>query len=83
MNGKVRRTQEYLRHMVEAARRIAAYVDGLDQSDFAADTKTQDAVIRNLEIIGEAARNVLNTIRTSLPRMPGFPGPLPTACGTR
>ena len=60
MNGKVRRTQEYLRHMPEAARRIAAYVDGLDQAGFAADTKTQDAVIRNLEIIGEAARNVLN-----------------------
>ena len=60
MNGKVRRTDEYLRHRLEAARRIAGYIEGFDQSAFAGDARTQDAVIRNLEIIGEAARSVLN-----------------------
>jgi uncharacterized protein with HEPN domain len=58
MNGKVRRTTEYLGHMLEAIHRINAYVTGLDRVAFDADTRTQDAVIRNLEVIGEAARNI-------------------------
>jgi uncharacterized protein with HEPN domain len=58
MNGKSRRTTEYLDHMLEAIRRINAYVAGLDRRGFESDTRTQDAIIRNLEVIGEAARNV-------------------------
>jgi uncharacterized protein with HEPN domain len=58
MNGKPRRTPEYLDHMQEAIRRINAYAAGLDRRGFDLDTRTQDAIIRNLEVIGEAARNV-------------------------
>ena len=58
MNGKTRRTTEYLEHMLEAIRRINTYKKDLDRQAFDADTRTQDAVIRNLEVIGEAARNV-------------------------
>ncbi len=46
----------YLEDILEAARRIREYTTGIDVSSFAADFKTQDAVLRNLEIIGEAAR---------------------------
>lgn len=60
MNGKVRRTPEYLTHMLDAIQRVAAYVDGMDRADFEADSRTQDAVIRNQEIVGEASRNILN-----------------------
>jgi uncharacterized protein with HEPN domain len=59
MNGKVRRTPEYLNHMLMAIDRIENYVANLDRRTFDADTRTQDAVIRNLEVLGEAARNVL------------------------
>lgn len=59
MNGKVRRTPEYLNHMVAAIDRIENYVADLDRRTFDADIRTQDAVIRNLEVLGEAARNVL------------------------
>jgi uncharacterized protein with HEPN domain len=58
MNGKARRTMEYLDHMLEAVHRVNAYVTGLDRVAFGTDTRTQDAVIRNLEVIGEAARNI-------------------------
>ena len=58
MNGKTRRTTEYLEHMLEAIHRINTYKKDLDRQAFDADTRTQDAVIRNLEVIGEAARNV-------------------------
>jgi uncharacterized protein with HEPN domain len=44
--------------MLEAIHRINAYTAGLDGQTFDADTRTQDAVIRNLEVIGQAARNV-------------------------
>jgi uncharacterized protein with HEPN domain len=59
MNGGAGRTLEYLDHMLTAIDRIAAYIDQLDRQAFDADTRTQDAVIRNLEVVGEVARNVL------------------------
>ena len=61
MSGKIRRTPEYLSHMLEAAHRIADYVRDFDRAAFDTDIRTQDAVIRNLEVVGEAARNILNS----------------------
>jgi uncharacterized protein with HEPN domain len=59
MNAKPSRTQDYLQHMLDAIERIEAYSAGFDWNAFDGDSRTQDAVIRNLEVIGEAARNVL------------------------
>ncbi|NPV87014.1 MAG: DUF86 domain-containing protein [Anaerolineae bacterium] len=53
--------RESLADMQEAIQRIGAYTAGMDYDSFCRDTKTQDAVIRNLEIIGEAVRNLLLT----------------------
>ena len=44
--------------MLDAAARVAGYVDGMDFEQFVADKRTLDAVVRNLEVIGEAARAV-------------------------
>ena len=60
MNGKAQRTADYLAYMLDAIRRIAGYVEDFDRVAFDRDVRTQDAVIRNLEILGEAARNILN-----------------------
>ena len=52
----------YLRHVLDAAGNIKEYIrDGKDA--FLKDRKTQDAVIRNLEIIGEAVRQVSEETR--------------------
>jgi uncharacterized protein with HEPN domain len=59
MNAKGRRTPDYLGHMLEAIVRIESYTKDLDRDAFDADPKTQDAVVRNLEVLGEAARNVV------------------------
>lgn len=48
------RVQEYLRHILEAIQRIDQHVEDLSEIAFLGDGKTQDAVIRNFEIIGEA-----------------------------
>ena len=45
----------YLDDILEAIHQIRIYMVDQDEEAFAKDRKTQDAVIRNLEIIGEAA----------------------------
>ncbi len=52
------RLPEYLGHILEAIERIHRYVEDLDEASFLHDEKTQDAVIRNFEIIGEASNNI-------------------------
>jgi uncharacterized protein with HEPN domain len=54
------RLADYLRHMHEATLRIAKYVGNMSEAGFLADEKTQDAVVRNFEIIGEASNNVVS-----------------------
>lgn len=44
--------------MADAARRIQTYASKLTREGFLANTLVQDGVIRNLEVIGEAARNI-------------------------
>lgn len=56
--SKTLRTEDYVRHVVSAIENIERYTAGYDAASFKADRKTQDAVIRNLEIIGEACNNV-------------------------
>jgi len=42
---------------------IEEYIHGLSEEEFASDRKTFDAVIRNLEVIGEACSNIPDTLR--------------------
>jgi uncharacterized protein with HEPN domain len=51
-----RHEKQRLLDIVDAVDRIVSYVAGMSYDDFLADRKTQDAVTRNIEIIGEAAR---------------------------
>lgn len=48
----------YAEHLRDALTRIGRYIDGLSRDQFVRDDKTQDAVIRQLEIIGEAAKQI-------------------------
>jgi uncharacterized protein with HEPN domain len=54
----------YLDDILEAIARIQEYTSGFDYSQFTEDTKTQDAVARNLEIIGEAAGRLPHSTRS-------------------
>lgn len=57
--GKLRQL-DYVEHMVEAIRLIQSYVDGISREEFFADKKTQQAVVMNILILGEAATQVGN-----------------------
>jgi len=52
-----------LEDIIESANKILAYTDGLSFEQFLADGRTVDAVIRNFEIIGEAANRLPEEIR--------------------
>jgi uncharacterized protein with HEPN domain len=58
--------------MLNAARKIAAYVEGLTFEDFARDEKTFDAVLRQLTILGEAATHVPEEIISRTSDIPWF-----------
>jgi uncharacterized protein with HEPN domain len=59
----------FLQHIGDAIARIEAYTTG-GRRVFLADTMVQDAVIRNLEVIGEAARNLPLNLRRQYPKIP-------------
>lgn len=61
---------DYLEDILEAADHTQNFITGLEQRDFIADTRTVFAVIRALEIIGEAARHVPQEIRDRYPAVP-------------
>ena len=65
-----RSDSDFLQDIQEAANRIATYTDGVTSEAFLNDLKTQDAVIRNLEIIGEATKNLSPELRVKYPTVP-------------
>jgi uncharacterized protein with HEPN domain len=58
MSRDAQRLPDYLGHILEAIERIHAYVEDVDEVSFLSSKIIQDAVIRNLEVIGEASRNI-------------------------
>ena len=64
---------DYLDHMQEAIRLASSYVDALSRDDFLADKRTQQAVIMNLVIIGEASAKLLQTSSEFLEQYPDVP----------
>ena len=54
----------YLDDILESIGRIREYVQDMEEPDFGEDLKTQDAVIRNLEIIGEAAGKLADSLKS-------------------
>lgn len=49
---------------------LGHYVKGVSEADFQANTEKQDAVIRRLEIIGEATAHLNETTRQAIPELP-------------
>lgn len=59
----------YLQDILDACRKIREYTVGQDFGSFKSDSKTIDAVLRNLEIIGEAVKNVPEEVRNRSPQI--------------
>jgi uncharacterized protein with HEPN domain len=59
----------YLQHILGALRRIAEYTAG-GRNDFFSTPLIQDGVVRNLEIIGEAVKNLSDALKAKQPTVP-------------
>jgi uncharacterized protein with HEPN domain len=57
----------YVEDIVACCDRITKYTPGMSKDAFLCDNKTYDAVVRNLEIIGEAAKHVPDDVRALMP----------------
>jgi uncharacterized protein with HEPN domain len=56
--------KEFLLDIIEAIKRIELYTNKLSYQDFLQKIETQDAVVRNFEIIGEAVKNISKNLKT-------------------
>lgn len=54
---------DFVRDIKESMERITSYTSNMEYEDFAQDNKTQDAVIRNIEIMGEAVKSLSEKLR--------------------
>ncbi len=59
-----------LQDILIATRLIASYVQGVAETEFRADIQKQDAIIRRIEIIGEAAVHLSEEARKAIPELP-------------
>ena len=59
-----------LEDIVDALNTVALYIKGMDYQEWESDQKTIDAVVRNIEIIGEAATHVPEMIQQQNPNVP-------------
>lgn len=67
---KQRDQSVYLRHILDAIARIDFYLQGVTEEQFNQQSLLQDGVIRQLEIIGEAAKRVSPELQSTQPHVP-------------
>ena len=60
----------YLIHILESIELVESYVEGADLASFSEDQEKQDAVVRRIEIMGEAVKNLPADLRTARPDVP-------------
>ena len=61
--------QNFIKHILGAIERIESYTRGLEENDFMNNFMIQDAVIRNLEIIGEATKKISSQTKNTYPEI--------------
>lgn len=64
---------DYIQHMREAAQQACLYVEGMALDEFVQDKRTQQAVVLNLVVLGEAATRLLKDHASFLADYPGVP----------
>ncbi len=60
----------YLKHIIGAINKIRKYTKGLDEQEFMQNELINDAVVRNIEIIGEAVKNLPKDFTTKHKEIP-------------
>ncbi|MEK9149736.1 MAG: DUF86 domain-containing protein [Candidatus Desantisbacteria bacterium] len=63
MSNKDREAKLFIADVLEAIQKIENYTHKMSYEEFMKDERTKDAVLRNLEVIGEAVKNIPNEIK--------------------
>jgi uncharacterized protein with HEPN domain len=67
---QLREYRDYLEDIRQAAQKALAFVQGMSYEAFVADDKTVFAVVRALEIVGEATKRIPQSVRDRYPEVP-------------
>lgn len=67
------RAPDYFEHLLLSCDRILQYTSGITHEKFMTDSMVQDAVLRNIEILGEATRNLFDCLPNLLSIYPDIP----------
>jgi uncharacterized protein with HEPN domain len=60
----------FLNHILDAIKKIEKYIQGIDEETFKKNDLVQDGVIRQIEIIGEAAKRLTDDLTNQAPQVP-------------
>ncbi len=67
---KKRDVRDYLHDILESVDEVESFVEGMSSEAFMKDRKTKNAVMRSIEVIGEASRHVPVALREKYPEVP-------------
>jgi uncharacterized protein with HEPN domain len=65
-----REIADYLQDIVDSINDVGDFIEGMSFEEFAEDKKTFNAVLRSIEVMGEASRNIPEEIRSRYPEVP-------------
>ena len=68
--SRIRRDIDFLLDIQDAVGRALEYTHGMTWEEYLQERKTQDAVVRNLEVLGEATKSLSDEFRTRYPSLP-------------
>lgn len=60
----------FLEHMIQSVKKIEEYVQGVNYLDFVKNEEKQDAIIRKIEIIGEASKKISKELKERFSNVP-------------
>jgi uncharacterized protein with HEPN domain len=73
MRPRRTRAKGYIEDLLDCCERIARYTAGVSRQTFLSESMMQDATIRNLEIMGEASRQLRDVLPSAYDRFPSIP----------
>ena len=66
----MKRDKAYLKHILDAISNIEKFIEGVNKENFLSNVEKQYAVLRGLEIIGEATKNLSEELKKKHPNIP-------------
>jgi len=66
----MKRDKACLKHVLDAISNIEKFIEGIEKEDFLSNVEKQYAVLRGLEIIGEAVKNLSDELKAKHPQIP-------------